>query len=1806
MEPIAIIGMGCRFPGAANPRAFWRLMCNGVDAITEVPADRYNIDEYYDPHPATPGKVMSRQGGFLEQIDSFDAAFFKLSPREASRMDPQHRLLLEVAWEAMEDAGLVAEKLTEEIAGVFIGIITGDYWDRQFRYPADLDVYATAGSARSGAAGRLSYALGLRGVSVALDAACSSSLVAVHLACQSLRTGACTMALAGGVNIILNPDHTIGFSQGRMMAPDGHCKAFDARADGYVRSEGAGVVILKPLSRAQVDGDPIYALIRGGSSNNDGHCELFMAPSLEGQQAGLRMAYRDAGIDPRQVQYVEAHGTGTSVGDPVEINALGSVLCERRSASRPLFVGSVKTNIGHTEGAAGLAGLIKAALCLKHGMIPPNLHFHQPNPAIPWQKYALKIPTRLMPWPQSDGPRLAGVSSFGIAGTNAHIVLQEAPQPGRHEVPAVDREGRRAQLLSLSAQTPDALKDLARAYVNHLEGEEAADQAFSDICYTSNLRRTHHDHRLAVVARDGQDARAILATFLRGETAPELIAGRKIAGKHPKIAWIFPGQGSQWLGMGRDLLTCEPAFRAAIEECERVMRNYMDWSLLEQLQADEKHSRLNEIAVIQPVLFAIEVALAALWRAFGIEPDVVAGHSMGEVAAAYFAGALSLEDAAWIICTRSKLLLRASGKGAMAAVELSLEQARARVSGYEERVSVAVSNSPTSTVLSGDPQALAEILSALERDGIFGRLVKVDVASHSPQMDGLCDDILWLMQRVRPRQCTIPMFSTVKAAYLDGRELDAAYWMHNLREPVLFSDAVQALLDEDFTVFMEMSPHPILVGAIRQTAEQSAKYALALPSLRRDEEGCPVLLMTLGHLYVQGCEPDWRSLYPAGGHHVALPTYPWQRQRYWNPALDRQPSHAVSSLVTRPGSGQFHPILGTNTPSALHPNSYFWTTDISAEIFPYLNEHCVHDMPVLPCAAYIELALAAASEIFGPQRFSIEDLTLKKTLFFPKGSIQTLQVILRPEEEGNMSLYFYSAPGRRNGQAPSWVLHATAHVRREEEPLKSNEIIQPPCERSHDEWMLTMETESYYRGLRARGIQHGPLFQGITRVWRRPGAVMASITIPQAVADDMSGYQIHPALLDSILQGITPFLPDEREDDTYVPVAVRRIRLYWRPGPDDRLWTHAVVRPEVHGDLGTLTGDVFLLNEQGQVLLEVQDFRLQSLDASTQDFMPHRLNQLLYTINWEERARREELPAKVAERKKWLIFGWHDGPGQKLAQRLRASGASCMLAIPGCVYRRVREHEIELSPRDFEQFRRLLEDWNNESDEQAPGIVYLWSMLTEPVHGNSLQALRTNQDLTCIGVLHLLQAIAAVPGELSPRLWLVTNGVHAIEEGERMVALSQAPLWGLGRVIVYEYQNLHTTLIDLDAAPTEESLAALYREICADGEEDEIALRGEKRYVARLAHHTLAESQNQMPALFREDGTYLITGGLGGVGLRTAQWMIEQGARHLVLMGRHGASSEAEATLQAMRKRGATISVIKGDVAQEERLADALAEIRRTLPPLRGIFHSAVVLDDSILLQMDRERFLSVMPPKVEGAWNLHSMTLNEPLDYFVLFSSAASLIGSPGQGNYAAANAFMDQLAQYRRLQGYPALCINWGRWGEVGQATKQRRGERLDVRGFASIKPEEGLAILGSLLRQSPPQVGVMSFHLPKWSQFYPHLAHSSLFAYLLKEGKAQDETAVGAPHLTRAMLAELDAKERQQKLAQYLNDRVARVLGYNALQLDAHQQFNRLGIDSLMAVELKNRIGSDLNVVIPVAAFLQGITFEQLIAQIGELVA
>jgi len=887
-EPVAVIGMGCRFPGAQGLPAFWKLLCEARDAITEVPPGRFEVSSVYDPTPAAPGKLVSRWGGFLKDADSFDSAFFGISPREAVSMDPQQRLFLEVAWEALEDAGQTPQHLAGSDTGVFVGIITSDYDDLQY-YRAGrgtIDLYATTGGYRCMLPGRLSYLLDLHGVSLAVDTGASSSLVAVHLACQSIWLGESSLALAGGTNLVLLPERSMGFSRASMLAPDGRCKFADERANGFVRSEGVGAVVLKSLSRAVAENDPIYAVILSSATNNDGVAGGGMTtPGRSSQEQLLRLAYRRAGVSPGAVSYVEAHGTGTSVGDPIELGAFSTVLAEGRAPGRCCFVGSAKTNIGHTEAAAGVAGLIKAALVLRNRKVPPSLHAKQLNSQVPWQEGQLAVPREIASLSRDEGPIVAGVSSFGLAGTNAHVVLQEWT-PGAAPL-AESPDPEQEQMLTLSAATQESLQAMAAGYQSFL-AEAPRSLSLNDLCYTRNLRRGHHDHRLALAVSSVQDAREKLSAFVAGEARPGVSSGR-VPPEKSKPVFVFSGHGSQWFGMARELLRHQPVFREKIAECDAAFRKHTQWSLLEELNADEARSRLNDVDVVQYVLFSVAVGLNALWQSWGIRPAAVIGHSMGEVTAAHVAGILTLEDAVRIMYFRGHLLRCKAGLGAMAYIDQPVDAVERLLGSYNGELVVAGSNTRGSSIVSGNRAAIERILEELQAQSIFARKVRIDYASHSPQMEDLCAELEEKVRNISPREGSVPLYSTVLGRCPEPAwTADARHWVKNLRQPVLFTQAVEALLQDGYRLFLELSPHPLLLGAIQQTLHDKTCEGTTIASLRRQEKEQETLLGSLGLLYTLGQEIDWQRLLPEGRRCqcIQLPSYSWQHERFWRDDLE--------------------------------------------------------------------------------------------------------------------------------------------------------------------------------------------------------------------------------------------------------------------------------------------------------------------------------------------------------------------------------------------------------------------------------------------------------------------------------------------------------------------------------------------------------------------------------------------------------------------------------------------------------------------------------------------------------------------------------------------------------------------------------------------------------------------------------------------------------------------------------------------------------------------------------------------------------
>lgn len=879
IEPIAIIGIGCRFPDAKTPEAFWHILRNGVDAITEVPSERWDINTFYHPEAATPGKMNTRWSGFLEQVDQFDPSFFGISPREAQQIDPQQRLLLEVTWEALENAGIVPESLAGSQTSVFIGISNADYHRLLYKDLSRIEAYSGTGTASSIASNRLSYVLNLSGASVAIDTACSSSLVAVNLACQSLQTGESNLCLVGGVNLILSPEPTITFSQAQMMSPEGRCKTFDASADGYVRGEGCGVIVLKRLSDALRDGDNIQAIIRGSAVNQDGLTNGLTAPNGPSQQAVIRQALEKAGVTPAQISYVETHGTGTSLGDPIEVNSLKTVLMEGRDVNQTCWIGTVKTNVGHLEAAAGIAGLIKVVLSLQHGEIPPHLHFKQLNPYIKIKNTPIKIPTELQKWSAGEKSRLAGVSSFGFGGTNAHVILEEAPL----QVKSQKSKERSHHILTLSAKCEKALRGLAQRYQEFLGNNSTA--AIADVCFSANTGRSHFNHRLAIITSDKQELVDKLVKISAGEEPSGVFSGKLASNsKSPKIAFLFTGQGSQYVNMGRQLYETEPVFRRTLDQCEQILQSYLEKSLLDVIYPENTQelnsSVIDQTAYTQPALFAIEYALAQLWQSWGIKPDVVMGHSVGEYVAATVAGVFSLEDGLKLIALRGSLMQELPSGGEMVAVMASEEKVNQLIAPYTEKVALAAINGPQSVVISGEVEAIWTLINSLESQGIKTKQLQVSHAFHSPLMEPILAEFETVANQITYNQPRIPLISSVTGSGADNSIATASYWVNHVRQPVKFAQSMETLYQEGYEVFLEIGPKPILLGMGRQCLPEGV--GVWLPSLRSGQEDWQLLLHSLGELYVQEVKVDWLGFdrdYPRSK--VVLPTYPFQRQRYW-------------------------------------------------------------------------------------------------------------------------------------------------------------------------------------------------------------------------------------------------------------------------------------------------------------------------------------------------------------------------------------------------------------------------------------------------------------------------------------------------------------------------------------------------------------------------------------------------------------------------------------------------------------------------------------------------------------------------------------------------------------------------------------------------------------------------------------------------------------------------------------------------------------------------------------------------------------
>lgn len=1773
-EPLAVVGMACRFPGgASDPEALWRLLQSASDAIGEVPPDRWNHQALYDPDPDAPGKIANQRGGFLEDVTGFDRRFFQVTPREAQSLDPQHRLLLEVAWEALENAAIPVKALSGTRTGVFVGLSTFDYVALQLARGSyeQVDPYLVTGGFPCMAAGRIAYTLGLNGPALTIDTACSSSLVAVHLACRSLRARESELALVGGVNLMLSPELSISFSKARMLSPDGRCKTFDAAANGYVRGEGCGAVVLKRLSDAEAAGDRIIAVLRGSAVNHDGVSAGITVPSGPAQVAVIRQALADARVEPDQVGYLEAHGTGTALGDPIELEALDTVFGRQRA--QELVVGAVKTNLGHTEAASGMAGLLKALQVVQRGVVPPNLHFQSPNPKVPWEKMALSVPTEARPWGIEGQPRIAGVSSFGASGTNAHVIVESYHRPSLAVAAARPAE---ARLLALSARTPEALRTLAGRFAERLAA--SPDLAVDDVCYSANVGRTHFEHRLCVIGTTLRELGTRLTSFARGESVPGVVVGTGVG--TTRTAFLFTGQGAQFPGMGRELYETEPVFREAIDRCSAIVKDTLTRPLVELLFSTEvEGAAIHRTENAQPALFALEYATAMLLHHYGVRADAVLGHSVGEYVAACVAGVFSLEDGLRLIAVRGRLMGALPPGGAMASALGDAERVHAAIDAHRDTVSVAAYNGPNQVVISGQKEGVAAACATLAAEGIKTLPLTVSHAFHSPLMEPMLEAFAQVARTVAFAAPGLHL-ATNRSGALAGTELtEPRYWVDHIRQPVHFSAGIATLHDLGCDVFVELGPKPVLSAMGRRCLPSATATTWLTTGQATGQRAA--FLTALAELYVRGATINWKAQ-GAGHtrHKLALPTYPFQREPYFLQLTRPQ----ATAMVT--DAAEQTPLLGHRQQLAASTEIRFESL-LTAERPSFLAAHAIHGTAVVPASAYVELALSAATHALGREQVSAEQVEITQPLLLPPGAHRRCQTVLLPTTPGRLGFRIFSRDRDASADA-EWTLHCEGQVT--SQAAVNHDML--PAVRAR--CTTPVDTVSLYRTYWENGLQLGPAFQAVRELHTGHGESLGQVALAESVQTEAARYSFHPALLDACFQVAGPLFLHMLKEHNYLPVSLGALRLL--RAADPIVHCHARFAAPPAGDPlpQHLSVDFTVFGTTGDVIAHIEGLRFRKTDRKSvlRSLQPQR-DPGLYQFEWQV-AEAAPTPQAMREATQFLIFADRTGIAEQLAQALGPDG--CRLVFSDSRYSRdAAGRRFTIDPAEPSHFLRLLADVSTAPSERL-SIIHLGSL---DIDTPDDVAPVTGQRPGSRSVLHLVQAL--LRRGLRGKLWLVTRGAQAVGAAARVTDVFQSPLWGLGHTLRLEHPELSPVLVDLDpAAVSGRELADLIRR---GTEEDRLALRTGQTWVPRLTRLAAAPAAGgALPVVAA--ATYLISGGLGSLGLRVAEWLAAQGARSLLLVGRTPPSGAAEPVLQRLRAAGVHVQCVAADLQETAAVARIFRLIAETLPPLRGIVHAAGVLDDTTLQNADWSSFERAFAPKVAGAWNLHQQSAALPLDFFVCFSSVAAVLGAPGQAPYAAANAFLDALMHFRRARGMCGLSINWGPWdggGMAGQVSDRAQAE-WHRQGLTLLAPESALHQLERLLATQVPQALVLEVSWPQYlSRRYRGTA-PALFAIVAPPSRAA--AAPTPAGLLRTQLETSALEERHALLAGRIRSLVAGVMALpDPAELGLRQPLMEAGLDSLMTLEVRSRLERELDVSLRSTLLIDYPTLEALARHLAE---
>ncbi|MFD2408324.1 type I polyketide synthase [Paenibacillus rhizoplanae] len=1774
---VAIVGMGCRFPGSANNvEQFWDILKSGKDTITDIPEDRWSIEEYYHPNKQVKGKSHARRGGFIDKFDQFDAKFFGINAREADQIDPQQRQMLEIVWEALEDAGIKPGSLSGSRTGVFIGGFTLDYKILQFADAAQIGTHAAVGSMMTMLSNRISYIYNLMGPSLSIDTACSSSVVSVHEACKSLHNGECELALAGGMELIYAPEYFIAESKGGFLSVDGSCKTFDAAANGYVRGEGGGILVLKSLEKALEDGDYIYAVIRESLVNQDGKTNGITVPNGESQKMLLQDVYARAGIASDQVQYVELHGTGTALGDPIEVNAVGEFFGEHRTEDNRCIMASVKPNIGHLEAASGVASVIKAACILDRRQIVPHIGMKELNPELDLDKLRLRIPLTNESWPQDGKDAIVGVNSFGFGGTNAHVILQGIASDRKYDG-TVNEE--LPQVLTISAKTEQSLKALAAEYTEFLNQTA---ESLPDICYSALTKREKFPKSLVLFGGNTQEIIQGLTDYQQDTLPQNVVVGNE--GKDKRLVFIFTGMGPQWYAMGRELYHVNTVFRNTVEKCHAEFSRYLSWSLMDEFLINEEQSSMQFTEVSQPLNFTVQVALVEMWKSMGVVPDLIIGHSVGEVAGLYAAGVYSFEDAVRISYYRSMLQQRLTGKGGMLAVALNEAQATELIADNNDKVSIAAINSNTSLTLSGDMGCLTEISSKLEADGVFNKFLRVTVPYHSVFMNEIKSELLEALRDIHPQPTKIRTYTTGNGQLAEGPELDNEYWWLNVSGSVYFAKAMEQILEEGYTCFVEVGPHPVLANSVSELASEMDIEVLISPSLRRNDPEISRMLRTLSELFCAGYEIDWSRIYRGTFKYVKLPHYQWEHERFWKESKEH--------MKRRLGQKE-HPFIGYRKNSVVP----VWEAEINDYIMPFVSDHCVNGSVLLAGAHFIEASfqmLRDYSKLSIDEVYGLYHIHFKRALFLDENNA------------GHMSINYDPQHGvvKIGSLADGDVSRTTENFRGEfvrKQTLRVNRTADLEALK-HSAKEILNQAECYGL-LEKMNFTYGPMFQGLKKVWINHNEVLAEICMLEELGIQDMDNILHPAILDAAFQSLLVNQFDELRDhgqvDIKLPDTVDSVVVYGNTsGP---LRVRSIVK---ESNKEFIAGDIEIYDEQGNIVVMVDNFVARSVEKSPEDAVlsEKNLKEWFYAIEWkaQEIENDEQLITARNSYTNWVVLCDASGMGDRIAENLSGRGYNCKRFYADYQNSGNQDAGSVIVSNNQEDYIKLIQHMDQ---EQEYGIIHLWGLDITSHDQMDTDAIEASKQKAVNSIRHVMNTLNE--HSMKYRTWAVTQGAVSVD-GKESVDVLQGAAIGMCRVISHsECIGSWGASIDIDHHPA--SVELLINDLENYTREDQLAYRNGVRYVARLEH--IYDLDGNIPVTMADNKIYLVTGAMGSLGQITVNWMYEKGARHFVLVGRtpfpgkkerkgmassHKLYSQVQ-FINELERKGCTVEVAALDIADEAAVRELTHRlIHEETMPIGGVVHIAGVVKDKLMMQMEQHEFDEVYDTKVKGAWLLNKYLEEVELDFFIMYSSTGSVVTAVGQVNYAAANSFMDSLAYYRRSKGKSALSLGWGPWG-VGMVKEKNLIDHYKYqRGMNPIYAVNGMQALERVFGQQLCHAVIGEADWPLALNNYP--GKPALYNHLA----VQNEDAAGDMQETDLFSILAKASSTEEKCAvimDFFAEIIAETIHAKKEALVLDEPISSVGVDSIIAAEIRNKINKKCSINISIVDLLGGISIADL---------